>query len=255
MEKLRIIMNLMRADIISLLGFKKRLAVIIAAATVLSVLTGAFFIPVYSLVLLTMAILITSDIINLEAQTGSGKLTSVLPTDRQSVVYARFALGTLTVTGFGAVMFALMQLSMKLRIYALFMEYDEIFELMGIPSSADNVFNVLFGCAYFISLAAMSFMLKGNFKHGAVSSKNSLIKTFVKLIIIYVAFSVTFAVLIKMSTLPILGSLMTLITGVIAALADPLKGVLLLALLIAAGLGHTVYMAVSSMIEYEKREL
>lgn len=257
MERIKIVLNLMRTDTVSLLGSGRKLAVIIAASIVLSVLAGSFVIPLYPFILLETAILITSDIVNHEAQSGSGKLTSVLPTDRQSVVYARFTLGTLAVTGFGALLFILMQISMKLRLYAAIadLDFDELFELMNIPVSVDSIFNVLFGFGFLASLVIMSLMLKKNFRHGSANRKNTLIKTVLWVIALYFAFGLVFGVITMLTTVPFLQTAFSLIFGVISSLMKPLNGAVMLALLVAAGLGHTVYMAVSSMIEYEKREL
>lgn len=257
MERIKLVLDLMRADCVSLLGSGKRLAVIIAASTVLSVLAGSFIIPVYPFVLLEIAILITSDIVNHEGQTGSGKLTSVLPTDRQSVVYARFALSTLTVAGFGAVLFVLMQISMKLRLFAMVadLDFDELFELMNVSASADSFFNVLFGVGFLASLVIMSFMLKKYFKHGSANKKNTLIKTVLLGIALYFIFGLVFGTIITLTTIPFLQTAFSLIFGIITSLMKPMNGMVAVALLAAAGLGHTAYMAVSSMIEYEKREL
>lgn len=247
----------MRADCVSLLGSRRKLTAIIVVGAVLSVLAGSFIIPVYPFVLLEIAILITSDIVNHEGQTGSGKLTSVLPTDRQSVVYARFALGTLAVAGFGAVLFILMQISMKLRLFAMVadLDFDELFELMNVSASADSVFNVLFGIGFLASLVIMSFMLKKYFKHGSANKKNTLIKTVLWFVALYFIFGLVFGSIVTLTAVPFLQTAFSFIFGVITSLMKPLNGMVVLALLAAAGLGHTAYMAVSSMIEYEKREL
>lgn len=257
MERIKIVLNLMRADTVSLLGSGRKLAVIIAASIILSVLAGSFIIPVYPFILLELAILITSDIVNHECQTGSGKLTSVLPTDRQSVVYARFALGTLVVSGFGAVLFILMQLSMKLSLYAAVadLDFNELFKLMNISVSVDSIFNAFFGFGFLASLVIMSVMLKKHFKHGSVNKKNTLIKAVLWIIAGYFIFGLVFAGVTMLTTVPFLQTAFSFIFGVISSLMKPLKGTVLLVMLAAAGLGHTVYMAVSSMIEYEKREL
>lgn len=251
---MKTIIDLMRVDLIALRGKKGSAFRTMVILLVMCALSGILFMPFFwAVYVFAAAALIVPMIINQEIRTEYEKTFCILPTDRKSVVFARFLLTMLLFSGISLVLYAFMKISLAVGLSQ--QTIDELFDIMGISASVSEFHNVIFSVAFMIGIMVMSGKLRNYFKNGAVSRKNSLLRNVLKGILIYIVFMIAATVIIYASSIPFIQTVFSLIFTILSALSQPADGALLCLTLLTAGYGMAVYQAACSVLEYDEREL
>ncbi|MBD5139431.1 MAG: hypothetical protein HDT24_09005, partial [Ruminococcus sp.] len=186
---MKTIFDLMRVDIIALVGKKSGAFKAMVIFGVICVMIIIFFTPCFGAALYTFlsSVCISPIIIEREIKSDYGKTFCILPADRKSVVLARFLLTALLVSGIGILMYILMRLSLAIGLCRQIMgDVSEIFETFGISASVSGFYNVIFSTVFTIGIIIMSKQMRKYFKNGAGSKKNSLLRNLLKVVIIYI---------------------------------------------------------------------
>lgn len=251
---MKIIIDLMRVDLIALRGKKGGTFRTMVILLVMCALSGILFMPIFwAVYVLAAAALIVPMIINQEIRSEYEKTFCILPVDRKSVVFARFLLTMSLFSGISIVLYAFMKISLAAGLSQ--QTIDELFEIMGISASISEFHNVIFSVAFMIGIMVMAGKLRNYFKNGAVSRKNSLLRNVLKGIHIYIVFMIAATLIIYASSVPFIQTAFSLIFTILSALSQPADGALLCLTLMIAGYGMAVYQAVCAVLEYDEREL
>lgn len=251
---MKIIIDLMRVDLIALRGKKGGTFRTMVILLVMCALSGILFMPIFwAVYVFAAAALIVPMIINQEIRSEYEKTFCILPVDRKSVVFARFLLTMSLFSGISIVLYAFMKISLAAGLSQ--QTIDELFEIMGIPASISEFHNVIFSVAFMIGIMVMAGKLRNYFKNGAVSRKNSLLRNVLKGILIYIVFMIAATLIIYASSVPFIQTAFSLIFTILSALSQPADGALLCLTLMIAGYGMAVYQAVCAVLEYDEREL
>lgn len=254
---MKTIIDLMRVDLLALRGKKGSTFRAMIILFIMCAVIGILFMPVFLAVyVFASAILITPMIINQEIRSEYGKTFCILPADRKSVVFARFLLATLFLSAISIVLYIFMQIFLVSGLSEQTMEeMIEIFDMLGISASISKFHNIIFSTAFMIGIMVMSKRLRKYYKNGAISKKNSILRSVLKGILIYIIFMIAGTVLIYASSVPFIQTVFILMFTILSALSQPADGVLLCLTFLAAGFGMAVYQAVCAMLEYDEREL
>ena len=251
---MKTIIDLMRVDFIALSGKKGGTFRTMVILLVMCALSGILFMPVFwAVYVFAAAALIVPLIINQEIRSEYEKTFCILPTDRKSVVYARFLLVISLFIGISIVLYAFMKISLATGLSQ--QTIDELFDIMGISASVSEFHNVIFSTVFMIGIIVVSKKLRNYFKNGAVSRKNSLLRNVLKGILIYIIFIIAASVIIYASSVPFIQTAFSLIFTILSALSQPADGALLCLTLMTVGYGMAVYQAVCAVLEYDEREL
>lgn len=251
---MKIIIDLMRVDLIALRGKKGGTFRTMVILLVMCALSGILFMPIFwAVYVFAAAALIVPMIINQEIRSEYEKTFCILPVDRKSVVFARFLLTMSLFSGISIVLYAFMKISLAAGLSQ--QTIDELFEIMGISASISEFHNVIFSVAFMIGIMVMAGKLRNYFKNGAVSRKNSLLRNVLKGILIYIVFMIAATLIIYASSVPFIQTAFSLIFTILSALSQPADGALLCLTLMIAGYGMAVYQAVCAVLEYDEREL
>lgn len=259
---MKMILNLMRVDLISMLSkhggrFKNIVTTLIIS--ILICLLGIFVMPDFlAFYVIVLSFLIVPMIIGQENKSESEKLLCVIPMDRKNIVLARFTLAVSVLTAVSLILYLLLRLSPALDIMnesATWLVVEMFLEHSGMNLSVSGFVNVLFFTCYMIGLMILSKKMRSYFKYGAVSKRNSLIRKVLKGILIYLLCMAIGTVVIYLFTIPIIQTVFNIFFSLFLMLSIPVNGLLLCLTLFVTGCGTVVYQAVCSMIEYEEREL
>ncbi len=255
------IIDLMRIDLMGFKGkkdtdFKFFLFFTIVLGIAL-IFAGSFV----SLFVLVVAIVMCNILIRNEEKKGYRKSFGVVPTDRKSIVIARFVLLTLITTITGVIVFTVMTIANKSGLYdtvwmdSAYAETDRLVDAVLTPFIDKTASRIVFGVVFMISLMVMSSMLRKYYKKGYKPKKNAALKGVLKVVGGYFGFGFLAAVIIFTPVKRIVFPVIAVIFAVLKSLAMPFNGMLAMLLFIAAGYGFAVYMAVCAVVDYEKREL
>lgn len=255
------IIDLMRIDLMGFKGkkdtdFKFFLFFTIVLGIAL-IFAGSFV----SLFVLVVAIVMCNILIRNEEKKGYRKSFGVVPTDRKSIVIARFVLLTLITTITGVIVFTVMTIANKSGLYdtvwtdGAYAETDRLVDAVLTPFIDKTASRIVFGIVFMISLMVMSSMLRKYYKKGYKPKKNAALKGVLKVVGGYFGFGFLAAVIIFTPVKRIVFPVIAVIFAVLKSLAMPFNGMLAMLLFIAAGYGFAVYMAVCAVVDYEKREL
>jgi steroid 5-alpha reductase family enzyme len=189
------------------------------------------------------------------------KTFGVVPTDRKSVVIARFVLLTLITTITGIITFIIMSITNKSGLYdtvwadSAYAETDRLVDAVLTPFIDKTASRIVFGIVFMISLMLMSSSLRKYYKKGYKPKKNAALKGVLKVVGGYFGFGFLAAVIIFTPVKKIVFPVIAVIFAVLKSLAMPFNGMLAMLLFIVIGYGFVVYRAVCSVVDYEKREL
>lgn len=248
------IANLMKIDLIALGGKKNSafigLIVLFVIFTVYSYFIPcflAFYIPFFSALLVSM-------IVKQELAFDYGKTFCVVPTDRKSVVLARFLMTVSAVTAVSLILYAVMRI-MMLFSTEIAEFYEVMAEFFNIGISMTALCNIIFSGCLALGLIIMSANLRKYFRYGAVNKKNSLLRTVLIILLVYIILVIVVSALIYSSKVPFVQTVYNLTAGIFYALSRPAEGLLLSLTLIVIGYGAAAYQTVCAVIEYDEREL
>ncbi|WP_294750735.1 ABC-2 transporter permease [uncultured Ruminococcus sp.] len=255
------IIDLMRIDLMGFKGkkdtdFKFFLFFTIVLGIAL-IFAGSFV----SLFVLVVAIVMCNMLLSNEEKKGYRKSFGVVPTDRKSVVIARFALLTLITTITGIITFIIMSITNKSGLYdtvwtdGAYADTNKFLEAALMPFINKAASRIVFGMIFMISLMVMSSMLRKYYKKGYKPKKNAALKGVLKVVGGYFGFGFLVAIIVFTPLKKIVFPVNAMFFSVIKSLAVPFDGMLAMLLFIAAGYGFAVYMAVCAVVDYEKREL
>lgn len=259
---MKMILNLMRVDLISMLSknggrFKSIVTTLIISIALC--LLGIFVMPDFlAFYVILLSFLIVPRIIGQENKSESARLLCVIPMDRKNIVLARFTLAVSILTAVSLILYLLLRLSPALGIMnesATWMMVEIFLDYSGMNISVSGFANVLFFTCYMIGLMILSHKLRGYFKYGAINKRNSLIRKVLKGILIYLLCMAIGSVVIYLFTIPLIQTVFSIFFSLFLILSIPVNGLLLCLTLFVTGCGTVVYQAVCSMIEYEEREL
>ncbi len=255
------ILDLIRVDLISFSGKKKGILIAFVTALMISILIGIFILPEFMAVcVLVAACLMTSLLTSQENQLNTAKIFCILPTDRKSIVLAKYLLTTVMMTGISLLIYILMEIAMEIDIYDSFTggidtALTTAEKQADISLSVIAVYNAIYSFIFMISMIIMSGSLRRYFKNGISDKKNSLIRTTVKIILIILGIVLIETVLFQLVQIQLVQSILILIFSLLEILAQPLQGLLLSMIFIGIGYGMTAYHTVCSVLEYDEREL
>ncbi|WP_024862211.1 ABC-2 transporter permease [Ruminococcus flavefaciens] len=254
--------DLMRVDLISAKGRNKArifvMLLLTAMFVVMGLLTEAIFM-VFSIVVL--GVMLVPFITMAEKTHNAGKIFSVIPTDRKSIVISRFALTTGIYTVFSAIIFILyliMEKFSELHGITISKDVRDVYEVshgFGTGVQMKALENSMFWLVFAVTLIVMAGQHRRYFKKGISSKSNSLLISFLKILGGIALFYAIAAVIILIFNVDILKPVLIVLLNMIMALAAPMNGLLLSIVLIFIGFGFTLYQLVCSVVDYEAREL
>jgi hypothetical protein len=256
------IIDLIRVDLISASGRNKGKFLVILALTIMFVIVGllteAIFM-VFSIVVI--GVMLVPFITMAEPTHNTGKVFTVIPTDRKSIVISRFALTTGIYTVFSAVIYILFLLMEKFSEFhgtAISKDVNEIYDIsngFGTGVQMKALENSMFWLVFAVTLMVMAGQHRKYFKKGISSKNNSLLRSFLKVLGGIALFYALSAGTVLISNIDILKPAHIVFLNMILALAAPMNGLLLGIVLIFIGFGFTLYQLVCSVVDYEAREL
>lgn len=254
--------DLMRVDLISAKGRNKArifvMLLLTAMFVVMGLLTEAIFM-VFSIVVL--GVMLVPFITMAEKTHNAGKIFSVIPTDRKSIVISRFALTTGIYTVFSAIIFILyliMEKFSELHGITISKDVRDVYEVshgFGTGVQMKALENSMFWLVFAVTLIVMAGQHRRYFKKGISSKSNSLLISFLKILGGIALFYAIAAVIILIFNVDLLKPVLIVLLNMIMALAAPMNGLLLSIVLIFIGFGFTLYQLVCSVVDYEAREL
>jgi|GEM_PF-2566520 len=256
------IINLMRVDLISAKGRNKGNFFLIFALTaifvVLGMITEAIFM-VFSIVVL--GVMLVPFITMAEKTHNAGKIFTVIPTDRKSIVISRFALTTGIYTVFSVIIFILYLIMEKFSDFHTSVISKDISNLYEVSSGFGTgiqmraMTNSIFWLIFAVTLMIMAGQHRKYFKKGISSKSNSLLRSFLKFLGGIAIFYAVTAAIILIFNIDILKPTLIVLVNMLIALAAPMNGLLLSIILIFIGFGFTLYQLICSVVDYEAREL
>ena len=255
------IIDLMRIDLMGFKGkkdsdFKFGLFFTIVFGIAL-VFAGSFV----SLAVLIIANVMCSGVLSNEEKKDYRKSFGVVPTDRKSVVIARFALLTLITTIAGIIAFIIMTITNKMGLYDTvwtddaYADTNKFLDAALTPFVDKSVSRIVFGIIFMLSLMIMSSKLRKYYKKGYKQKKNAALKGVLKVVGGYFGFGFLMAVIVFTPVKKVVFPVIDMFLTVIKSLAIPFNGMLAMMLFITIGFGFVVYRAVCAVVDYEKREL
>ncbi|WP_019677999.1 ABC-2 transporter permease [Ruminococcus flavefaciens] len=256
------IIDLIRVDLISAKGRNKGIFFLILALTAIFVaigmLTEAIFM-VFSIVVL--GVMLVPFITMAEKTHNAGKIFTVIPADRKSIVISRFALTTGIYTVFSAFIFILYLIMEKfgeLHGTVLSKDVNELYDKtsgFGTGIQMKALENSMFWLVFAVTLMVMAGQHRKYFKKGISSKSNSMLRSFLKFLGGIALVYAIAAAIIYIFNIDILKPALIVLLNMIMALAAPMNGMLLSIVLIFIGFGFTLYQLVCSVVDYEAREL
>lgn len=256
------IIDLMRVDLISAKGRNKGRFIVMLVLTAMFVgigfLTESIFME-FSIVVI--GVMLVPFIIMAEKTHNAGKIFTVIPTDRKSLVISRFALTTGIYTAFSVIIFILYLIMEKFSDFSgttISKDINDMYEVTngfgtGIQIKALETSEFWF--VFAVTLMIMAGQLRKYFKKGVSSKSNSLLISFLKVLGGIALVYAIGAAITLMFNVDILKPALIVFVNMIFALAAPMNGMLLSIVLIFIGFGFTLYQLVCSVVDYEAREL
>lgn len=256
------IIDLIRVDLISAKGRNKGIFFLIflltAAFVVIGIITEALFM-VFSIIVL--GVMLVPFITMAEKTHNAGKIFTVIPTDRKSIVISRFALTTGIYTVFSIIIFILYLIMEKFSDFHTSVISKDISNLYEVSSGFSTgiqmkaMENSIFWFIFAVTLMVMAGQHRKYFKKGISSKNNSILRSFLKFLGgIALVYAVT-AAIILIFNIDILKPALIVLVNMLMALAAPMNGLVLSIILIFIGFGFTLYQLICSVVDYEAREL
>lgn len=259
---MRTIFNIIRADLISIFCSAKGRAtgaVLLILSLIPVIVIGLLGLPEMLIIFtIVYGIVISQLILSADVRNGDERLMQVLPVARYQIVAARFILGGAL---FSAVTL-IISLAMRISI-GMGLSGDSILTLFteaAFYGDADSISpsgfaNILISVCYLIGLTVISVSLKNRFMRGLSAKKNNLIRTVLKVIVIYALIAAAIALLNALSDIPVVSTALMILTNMFTKLGAPAEGLLLSSAAVVIGIGIAVYEAVYAVIEFDEREL
>ena len=267
--ELKRIRDLIRTDLITMQGGKNNVTAL--AVTILLIFGGGgFFVsPLFGVMIPPLiAGFLPTVIFTNEVKYRSTKLWALLPVSRRDLVRSRFTLllGAFLVSS--GVFYALMRLSLALRLYRETQEFEILEKMAEVTGrSAVWVLNMWFLVCFVIGLYAAANGLHSYFKDTQAFGRMMGVKTdgaktqkSLKQTIVSNAGAVFFlavwllAMGAMIGMIPV-GSVVLLAADLIVSVAQVADGRLLGIVLLAAGILEVIYQYAASVMDYEDREL
>lgn len=247
------ITDLMKIDLIALApGGKKNGAFIgLIVLLVMCTLYSLYLPPFMALYLPIFAAMAVKIITEREHTAEYGKTFCVVPADRKSVVLARFLMMGAAVTAVSLILYAATRIILLVNPEII----EELIEIFDINTSAVTLTNIAFSAMFASGMWLMSAGLRKYFRYGIVNKKNSLLRTVLKVLLVYIIMMIVVSASSYLMDVPIVWTIFSLLTGIIGALSRPMQGMLLSLTLIIIGFGAAAYQTVCAVIEYDEREL
>ena len=256
------IIDLMRVDLISAKGRNKGKFILILALTAIFVVIGLLSEAIFMVLsIVVLGVMLVPFITMAEKTHNAGKIFSVIPTDRKSIVISRFALTTGIYTVFSAIIFILYLIMEKFSDFhetTLSKDVNELYEKssgFGTGIQMKALENSIFWFIFAVTLMVMACQHRRYFKKGISSKSNSLLKSFLKILGGIALVYAVAAAIIFIFNIDILKPALIVVVNMLMALAAPMNGMLLSIALIIIGFGFTLYQLVCSVLDYEAREL
>ena len=256
------IIDLMRVDLISANRGSKGLFFVMLLLTamflVMGILTEAVFM---GLGIVVLGVMLVPFFTMAEKTHNAGKIFTVIPTDRKSIVISRFALTTGIYTVFSVIIFILYLIMEKfsdLHLTSISKDVRDVYEVtsgFGTGIQMKALENSLFWLAFAVTLMVMAKQHRKYFKNGISSKNNSLLRSFLKILGGVALFYAIGTAIILIFNIDILKPTLIVLINMLMALAAPMNGLLLSIVLIVIGFGFTLYQLVCSVVDYEAREL
>ncbi len=256
------IIDLIRVDLISAKGRNKGkfflIFMLTAMFVVIGMLTEAIFM-VFSIVV--VGVMLVPSITMAEKTHNTGKIFTVLPIDRKSIVISRFALTTVIYTVFSVIIFILYLIMEKFSDFhtsVISKDISNLYEVsggFGTGIQMRAMTNSMFWLIFAVTLMVMAGQHRKYFKKGISSKNNSLLRSFLKFLGGIAIFYAVSSVILLIFNIDILKPALIVFLNMIISLAAPMNGLLLSIVLIFIGFGFTLYQLVCSVLDYEAREL
>ena len=261
------IINLIKVDLITVNGNKKRLLTVLILMFLIFGVLGFITSPLVSIEcpLLLGAFFVPSLFRN-DIKYHNGNLFSILPVSRRDFVKARFILTLLLYAGVSALFYLLMLLALHLKLYLRI--FDFRFDLIGLlVSSSDNAFtelgyfNLFYTAAFVIGLFMTGFMLcqffrnRDAFHFGFRISMKGKKENAEQIRSVLIAFALIVLFVMFISGVLPIGPVTSFVFYLISVLAKAANGILLSILLLSAAFFQFCNRYVTAWLNYEKKEL
>lgn len=249
---MQMIRNLIRSDLIMMNGRKKELywfggilLAVMLLALIVSPLLFGFVLPLF-------ALLLPSHLFKLTAE--AEQMNVVLPTDRKSIVTARFLL---IAGAFSAVVVICWLLALlRLLIQPDGTELDQaLTELISFPG-ASALYNCMIWLGYLVGMAAMGIILNKSFcKRKSVTARVSWKGILLVIGIFYALDAVIVLLLTLQQSVPLVNVAFSALFAIAGSLSGILSGISMMFLMITTGVGALLSGYVKTVIQYDKTEL
>ena len=256
------IIDLMRVNLISANSGNKAILFVMLILTAIFVVIGLLSEAIFMVLsIVVLGVMLVPFITMKEKTHNAGKIFTVIPTDRKSIVISRFALTTGIYTVFSVIVFILYLIMEKFSDFhetTLSKDVNEIYEKtsgFGTGIQMKALENSIFWFVFAVTLMVMAGQHRKYFKKGISSKSNSLLKSFLKILGGIALVYAVAAAIIFIFNIDILKPALIVFVNMLMALAAPMNGMLLSIALIFIGFGFTLYQLVCSVVDYEAREL
>ena len=257
--------NILRTDLITMKGGKNGAIWLYLGFILFMIVMGFIVSPLAGLYIpFLMGAFYVPMLFNNEMKYHSERLWSLLPIQRKDLVNARFLLSIGLYLAANTVFYLLMLLSMRLQLWTLFGEGD-VPDLITIVAerqgfSKISFFHLCFFAAFSFGLCCMASSLRKYFRNPEQFFSLMQLGSFTKaakgeyIALVLILGVIALAVLVITGILP-LGAAVSVLIQLFVQLAGAADGFLLGAVVLTIGAFQTAYEYISTLIEYEKREL
>ena len=256
------IIDIMRVDLISANRGSKSIFFVMLILTSMFVAIGLLTEAVFMVLSIVVpGVMLVPFITMAEKTHNAGKIFTVIPTDRKSIVISRFALTTVIYTFFSAIIFILyliMEKFSELHGISISKDIRDVYEVsngFGTGIQMTALENSLFWLIFAVMLMVMASQHRKYFKNGLSSKNNSMLRSFLKILGGIALFYAIITAIILIFNIDILKPILIVLINMLMALAAPMNGLLLSIMLIVIGYGFSLYQLVCSVVDYEAREL
>ena len=263
--------DLIRVDLITMRGGKNSTAVSAIGFMLFTLLIGFFVSPLGGLYLpFLLGTFFVPTLFHNEMKYHSEKLWALLPVERKDLVTARYLLGFGVYSAVGLSCWLILLLAQKLRLWRIWMIRDEndadVMDIVGLLAekmglSERGLFNLCYFAAFAFGMLVMSSSLRAYFKDnerfnlamqmGGYLRKHKRGELVAGILVLAV---LAFWILVAMDVLPV-SIVFVILERLLLQLAHAADGFLLAVTLVTIGIFHTAFQYVSTLIEYEKKEL
>ncbi|MBP0962339.1 MAG: ABC-2 transporter permease [Oscillospiraceae bacterium] len=261
---LTVIRKIIKSDLTNIRGGKNSMTSLIVITAVFFLGTGFLVSPIAGLYgPFLLGVFVVPALFSNEIKYHSEKLPFILPIRRSDLVNARFLFAAGTYFIVGLVVYVLMLLSAKIKLYTLILG-DEDADFLKVISerlgfSPLLFFSMIYSLAFAVGLLSLGMQLRAYFKDPArlkadldmTSNKNSKKE---KIAVVIIFFGILLFILVVTGIIPVT-TVLAVILQLFSNLAHAGKGVFLTVFTLCLGFMSLTFSYTCTRLEYEEKDL